>query len=233
MFASAEEKRAFTRDLFSRLASRYELLNLLISLGQVRGWRRAAADAARVPPGGWALDVAAGEGGLTRALVARWPQARVAAVDFTPRMVRLGRARTDGRVRWAEGDALRLPFPDATFDAVVNGFVLRNVVDVEAMLAELVRVVRPGGRVVCLEMTWPRSRWFRPLFYLYFFGWVPLLGALLTGQRDAYRYLPRSVHGFLPPEGVAAAMERVGLRNVRYRLMGVGTVALYVGERET
>ncbi|HEY76382.1 MAG TPA: ubiquinone/menaquinone biosynthesis methyltransferase [Thermoflexia bacterium] len=230
MFSSTEEKRRFTRDLFSRLAPRYELLNVLMSLGQVERWRRAAAEAARVPPGGWALDVAAGEGGLTRALVTRWPQARVVAVDFTPQMVRLGRARTDGRVHWAEGDALRLPFPDATFDAVVNAFMLRNVVDVEGTLAEQSRVVRPGGRVVCLEMTWPRSRWFRPLFHLYFFGWVPLLGSLLTGQRDAYRYLPRSVHEFLPPEGVAATMERVGLRNVRYRLMGMGTVALYVGE---
>ncbi|HHS96374.1 MAG TPA: ubiquinone/menaquinone biosynthesis methyltransferase [Chloroflexi bacterium] len=231
MFASAEEKREFTRDLFSRLAPRYELLNVLISLGQVWGWRRAAADAAQLPSGGRVLDVAAGEGGVSRALLARYPEARVMAVDFSPQMVRLGRARTDGRVRWAEGDALRLPFPDGTFDAVLNAFMLRNVVDVQAALAEQARVVRPGGRVVCLEMTWPRSRWFRPLFHLYFFGWVPLLGTLLTGQRDAYRYLPRSVHEFLPPEGVAAAMERAGLRRVRYRLMGMGTVALYVGER--
>jgi len=231
MFTSAEEKRAFTRDLFSRLAPRYELLNALMSLGQVERWRRAAAKAARIPPGGRALDVAAGEGGLTRALVARWSEARVVAVDFTHQMVRLGRARTKRRVHWAEGDALRLPFPDATFDAVVNAFMLRNVVDVEGALAEQVRVVRPGGRVVCLEMTWPRSRWFRPLFRLYFFGWVPLLGGLLTGQRDAYRYLPRSVHEFLPPEGVAATMERVGLGQVQYRLMGMGTVALYVGKR--
>ncbi len=231
MFTSAEEKRTFTRDLFSRLAPRYELLNVLMSLGQVEGWRRAAAQAAQIPPGGWALDVAAGEGGLTRALVARWPEARVVAVDFTPQMVRLGRTRTGRRVHWAEGDALRLPFPDGTFDAVVNAFMLRNVVDVEGALAEQARVVRPGGRVVCLEMTWPRSRWFRPLFRLYFFGWVPLLGGLLTGQRDAYQYLPRSVHEFLPPEGVAATMERVGLGQVQYRLMGMGTVALYVGRR--
>lgn len=231
MFTSAEEKRTFTRDLFSRLAPRYELLNVLMSLGQVEGWRRAAAEAAQIPPGGWALDVAAGEGGLTRALVARWPEARVVAVDFTPQMVRLGRTRTGRRVHWAEGDALRLPFPDGTFDAVVNAFMLRNVVDVEGALAEQARVVRPGGRVVCLEMTWPRSRWFRPLFRLYFFGWVPLLGGLLTGQRDAYQYLPRSVHEFLPPEGVAATMERVGLGQVQYRLMGMGTVALYVGRR--
>jgi len=202
-----------------------------MSLGQVNRWRRACAAEARTPPGGLVLDVAAGEGGLTRALVRRWPGARAVAVDFTPEMVREGRARTDGQAtRWTEGDALHLPFPDDTFDAAVNGFMLRNVADVEAALAEQARVVRPGGRVVCLEMTWPQNRLFRALFHLYFFGWVPLLGGLLTGQVDAYRYLPRSVRDFPPPEAVAATMERAGLRRVRYRRMGMGTVALYVGE---
>ena len=232
MFGSAEEKRAFTRDLFGRLAPRYELVNVLLSVGQVRSWRRAAAGEAVIPPGGWALDVAAGEGGLSAALLERWPGARVVAVDFTPEMLRVGRARLDGHaVGWAEGDALRLPFPDATFDAVVNAFMLRNVVDVRATLAEQTRVIRPGGRVVCLEMTWPRQPLLGLLFHAYFFGWAPVLGWLVTGQRDAYRYLPRSVRDFVSPEEVAATMRSVGLRRVRYRLMGLGTVALYVGER--
>jgi len=230
--SSADEKRAFTRDLFARLAPRYERVNVLMSLGQVGAWRRAAAAEARVPPGGWALDVAAGNGGLSRALVAQWPEIHVVAVDFTPQMIRFGRASLNGqRIGWAEGDALCLPFPDGTFDAVVNGFMLRNVADVAATLAEQTRVVRPGGRVVSLEMTWPRHPLFRPLFHAYFFGWVPLLGWLLTGQMDAYRYLPRSVKEFLSPEEVAETMRRVGLQQVRYRLMGMGTVVLYVGEK--
>lgn len=233
MFASREEKRTYTRDLFNRLAPRYELVNVLLSVGQVHFWRRAAAEEANLPPGGGrVLDVAAGEGGLSRALLARWPDARVVAVDFTPEMLRVGRARLNGcRVGWTEGDALRLPFPDATFDAVVNGFMLRNVVDVRETLAEQTRVVRPGGRVVCLEMTWPRHPLFAALFHAYFFWWAPVLGWLVTGQRDAYQYLPRSVKGFMSPDDVADTMRSVGLRRVRYRLLGLGTVALYVGER--
>ncbi len=232
-FTSAEEKRAFTRDLFTRLAPRYERVNWLMSLGQVGSWRRATAAEAHLPPGGWVLDVAAGQGGLSYALARRWPQAHVVGVDFAREMILAGRAAADGRVvHWTEGDALRLPFPDRFFDAVVNGFMLRNVTDIAATLAEQVRVVRPGGRVVCLEMTWPRQPLFRPLFHLYFAGLVPLLGWLITGQRDAYQYLPRSVQAFLSPDELAATMERVGLRQVRYRLLMMGTVALHVGVRD-
>ena len=221
------------RDLFARMAARYETVNLVMSMGRVGAWRRAAAAATVVPPGGWVLDVAAGVGGLSRALALRWPTARVVGVDFASEMIEAGRAVTDGRaVRWLEGDALRLPFPDGFFDAVVNGFMLRNVTDIEGALAEQVRVVRPGGRVVCLEMTWPRNRLFGPLFRVYFAGLVPVLGTLLTGQRDAYRYLPRSVETFLAPAELAAAMERIGLREVRYRLLMMGTVALHVGVRK-
>ncbi len=229
-FASAEEKRAYTRDLFARIAPRYELLNQVMSLGQVESWRQAAAEEARVPPGGWVLDVATGEGGLARAILQRWPGVHAVGVDFNRKMLTMGRTHSAGwPIRWTEGDALRLPFPDDFFDAAVNAFMLRNVTDVRATLAEQARVVRPGGRVVCLEMTWPRHPLFRPLFHLYFGGIVPLLGWLLTGYLDAYRYLPRSVQAFLPPEGLAAVMERVGLQQVRYRLLMMGTITLHVG----
>lgn len=229
-FASPEEKRAYTRHLFTRIAPRYECINRVMSLGQVEAWRRAAVVEARVPPGGWVLDVATGEGGLARALLRQQPTARVVGLDFTREMLLIGRARSLGQsVRWTEGDALRLPFPNDSFDAVVNAFMLRNVTDVWATLAEQARVVRPGGRVVCLEMTWPRHPLFRPLFHLYFGGFVPVLGWFLTGDLDAYRYLPQSVQAFLSPEGLAAGMERVGLYPVRYWLLMMGTVTLHVG----
>lgn len=232
-FASAEEKRAFTRSLFARLAPRYELVNVVMSLGQVNAWRRAAAAALQPAPGGWLLDVAAGTGGVTRAVARRWPTARVVGVDFSRPMLDIARAQRGGEgLRWAEGDALRLPFADATFDGVVNGFMLRNVTSVEATLAEQTRVVRPGGRVVCLEMSWPRNCLFRPFFRLYFSGLVPLLGLLLTGYRQAYEYLPYSVESFIDPDELAATMERVGLRQVRYRTLMMGTVTLHVGERQ-
>jgi demethylmenaquinone methyltransferase/2-methoxy-6-polyprenyl-1,4-benzoquinol methylase len=145
-------------------------------------------------------------------------------------MVETGREWSNGRpIFWAEGDALHLPFSENSFDAVLNGFMLRNVVDVRATLAEQTRVVRPGGRVVCLEMTWPRSPLFRPLFRLYFAGIVPIVGRLLTGYREAYRYLPHSVEVFMSPDELASTMEQVGLTQVRYRSMMMKTVTLHVG----
>ena len=233
-FSSPAEKRTFTRKLFSELASRYEMVNQVLSLGQVGAWRGYAAAQALVPSGGWVLDVAAGEGGLARAVTERWPTTHVVGVDFTPEMVRRGRARDNGRkIRWMEGDAIRLPFPDGRFDAVVNGFMLRNVVDVEATLVEQTRVLRPGGRVVCLEMTWPSNPLFRPFYRAYFGGLVPLLGWLLTGRMYAYRYLPRSVEAFLNPDELTKVMEQVGLRVTKCRLLSLGTVAVHVGVRES
>ncbi len=231
-FASAEEKRAFTQRLFARLAPRYELVNVVMSLGQVNRWRRAAAAALQPAPGGWVLDVAAGTGGITRAVARRWPAARAVGIDFSRPMLDIARRNGQG-LRWTEGDALRLPFADAVFDGVVNGFMLRNVTSVEATLAEQTRVVRPGGRVVCLEMSWPRNPLFRPFFRLYFAGLVPLLGYLLTGYRQAYQYLPYSVESFIDPDELAATMERVGLREVRYQPLMMGTVMLHVGVRGT
>lgn len=229
-FASPQEKRAYTRALFARIAPRYELVNAVMSLGQVGLWRRLAAAEALLPDQGRILDVAAGGGGLTRALVRRWPGSPVVAVDFAREMVAEGRRRRlHVGIHWTEGDALRLPFPDGTFDAVVSSFMMRNVTDVRAALAEQSRVVQPGGRVVCLEMTWPRSPLLRPLFRLYFSGLVPVLGWLLTGCLDAYRYLPRSVEVFLSPEELTDTMRRVGFSAVRYRRLSLGTVTLHVG----
>ncbi|MBN1177725.1 MAG: ubiquinone/menaquinone biosynthesis methyltransferase [Anaerolineae bacterium] len=229
-FTNASEKRAFTQDLFRRLAPRYELVNIVMSMGQVGLWRRIVARQAQLPPGGRALDVATGAGALARAIARRSPGARVVGIDFAAAMVRVAQASTDQpAIDWAEGDALSLPFPDHTFDVVVNGFMLRNVVDVAATLAEQTRVARPGGRVLCLEMSWPTNPLFKPLFSLYFFGFAPLAGWLLTGHRDAYQYLPRSVKGFMSPEELAEAMRRVGLRDVTYRTFSFGTVTLHQG----
>lgn len=229
-FSSSDEKRTFTRDLFARISNHYELTNVVMSMGQVGFWRRRVARAVDQPPGAWILDVATGEGGLARALTRRWPAARIVGLDFTAEMLRMAQARPgSGSIHWTEGDALRLPFPDGFFATVVNGFMLRNVTDVQATLAEQTRVLQPGGRLVCLEMTWPQNPFFRPLFQLYFFGVVPLLGWLITGEMDAYRYLPRSVKAFMAPEELAATMERVGLADVAYRKLSFGTVTLHVG----
>lgn len=218
--------------IFPLIARQYDALNRLMSLGHDQRWRESAAAALAPPPGGRILDVGAGTGDMALAVLRRWPGRSVVGVDVTVEMVRVGRAKPDAdRINWTLGDGLRLPFPDACFDGVTSAFLLRNVPDVRAALAEQCRVVRPGGRVVALEMTWPRMPGFRTLFRLYFAGLMPLITGTLSGQPEAYRYLPRSVQRFMGPEELKAAMGQAGLQNVRYRLMALGTVALHVGER--
>jgi demethylmenaquinone methyltransferase/2-methoxy-6-polyprenyl-1,4-benzoquinol methylase len=209
-----------------------------MSFGRDRRWRQIAAESARPPDGGHVLDVGAGTGDMAMALLHRWPGVTVVGVDLTPEMMRAGQRKPGAeRVCWILGDGLSLPFPDAHFDAVTSVFLLRNVTDVPGVLAEQCRVVRPGGRIVCLEMTRmedirrPRALVFRTLFRFYFAGLMPLITGMLSGQPAAYRYLPRSVQRFLTPEELKATMERVGLQNVHHRMMALGTVALHVGER--
>jgi demethylmenaquinone methyltransferase/2-methoxy-6-polyprenyl-1,4-benzoquinol methylase len=216
---------------FADVARRYDTLNRVMSLGRDRHWRQAAAEAVRLPDGGRVLDVGIGTGDMALALLHRWPGSTVVGVDPTLEMMRVGRRKPDAeRVRWMQGDGLRLPFPTAHFDGVTSAFLLRNVADVPGVLAEQRRVVRPGGRVACLEMTWPRTPGFRALFRLYFADLVPRIMGMLSGQPAAYRYLPHSVQRFMTPEELKATMERVGLQNVRYRILMMGTVVLHVGE---
>ncbi len=217
---------------FGDVARRYDALNHLMSLGQDRRWRQIAADVLSLPDGGRALDVGVGTGDMALALLRRWPGSTVAGVDPTPEMMHVGRRKPSaGHVGWTQGDGLCLPFPSVHFDGVTSAFLLRNVPDVPRALAEQRRVLRPGGRLVCLEMTWPRAPGFRTLFQFYFARVMPRVMGILSGQPAAYRFLPRSVQRFLAPDELKAVMERVGLQNVRYRMLMLGTVALHVGER--
>jgi demethylmenaquinone methyltransferase/2-methoxy-6-polyprenyl-1,4-benzoquinol methylase len=175
---------------------------------------------------------------MALALRERWPDASVVGVDPTWAMMRIGREKLKTRaganrpsVGWAQADGLRLPFPDGHFDAAVSAFVLRNVVDVERALLEQQRVVRGGGRVACLEMSWPRTPVFAALFRFYFADLMPRLTGLLTAEPAAYRYLPRSVESFQTPEELTQQMERIGLHSVRCRKLALGTVTLHVGVR--
>jgi len=217
---------------FADIAARYDILNRLMSLGCDRRWREVAARAAALPPGGRALDVGAGTGDVTLALQRRRPEATVIGLDPSAAMMHAGQGKPGAaKAGWVQGNGLRLPFPDRYFDAVVSSFLLRNIADSAGALAEQLRVARLGGRVVCLEMTWPRRPIFRQVYQLYFVKLLPPLMGLLSGQPAAYRYLPRSVEQFMSPEKLKAEMEQVGLQNVHCRTMMLGTVALHVGER--
>lgn len=232
----SETKAQYVRAMFARIARRYDLLNRLMSLGRDLVWRRHAAQLAELPPGGLALDVAIGTGDQALALARETPTGRVVGVDFSRAMMALGQRKVaaaglSGRVQFVAGDALTLPFPDGTFACVTSAFALRNVADISQTIAEMRRVVRPGGRVVILEATWPTLPGFRQLYGLYFRRLVPLLGGWISGQPEAYDYLPMSVYQFLSPEQLKATMERVGLEQVHYTLLSLGAVAVHVGVR--
>ena len=220
--------------MFDRIAPHYEAMNTLMTLGMDRGWRRRAVRASGLRPGGSAVDVACGTGSLTRELARAVPSGAVTGIDISPTMLAEARRRTprhrSARVRYVMADALELPMPDASVDAVTIGFGLRNMPDYRRCLWEMARVVRRGGRVVVLEISRPRSRVARLLAVMWFRRVVPLIGRL-AGNGEAYRYLPDSVRDYPEPEAVRDLMEEVGLTDVRWRRLGLGLVTLHVGRK--
>lgn len=224
------EKRTYVRRMFADIAPRYDLMNRLMTLGQDREWRKTVVDLCALPPGGALLDVATGTGDIGYEALRRDPIARIIGLDLTREMMLYGQDKHPGlSFPFMEGDALALPFADDSFDAATSGFMMRNVVDIRAAFAEQARVVRPGGRVVCLEITLPDTPVLGELFRGYFFGVVPRVGRIISGHGQAYSYLPASALAFPRPPALRAIMESVGLREVGYRLAMLGTVAIHWG----
>jgi len=218
--------------MFDRIAGRYQLMNALMTFGRDRAWRRAVVRAAALPPGGRLLDLASGTGDIALEALREDPGARVTAADFSLEMMRVGRRRSGGgRLVWCGADALALPFADASFDAVTSGYLLRNVADRAAAFREQARVVKPGGRVVCLDTSPPPASPLRPLVRLYLRRIIPLLGRLIAGERSAYAYLSASTEGFKSPAELADIMRNAGLVEVRYQRFMAGTIAVHVGTR--
>jgi demethylmenaquinone methyltransferase/2-methoxy-6-polyprenyl-1,4-benzoquinol methylase len=230
---SAPGKAEAVRAMFTRIAGRYDLMNAVMTGGRHHAWRRLTAAAIAGAPDGPALDLATGTGDLALALRDADPGRPVVAADFSEAMLRQARpklrARGERRVMLLAADALALPFPDKTFACVTSAFLLRNLADLPAGLAEMRRVTLPGGLVVSLEITRPSAPGWRALFGLYFHRVVPLIGAALAGDRAAYTYLPQSVERFVTPPELARLMGQAGLRDVRYRRLGLGTIAIHVG----
>jgi demethylmenaquinone methyltransferase / 2-methoxy-6-polyprenyl-1,4-benzoquinol methylase len=211
--------------MFDRIAGVYDAMNSVMTAGLHHRWRERAADLARVGPGTRALDVATGTGDLAIALARRGGD--VVGSDFSEGMLERAR-RKDAGVRWEQANALALPYEDASFDAVTVGFGARNFSDLPAGLAEMTRVVRPGGRVVVLEITTPAKPPLSTFFSLWFDRLVPVLGRL-TGEDQAYSYLPSSVRRFPGPRDLAEMMAATGLRDVRWILTAGGIIALHSG----
>jgi demethylmenaquinone methyltransferase/2-methoxy-6-polyprenyl-1,4-benzoquinol methylase len=211
--------------MFDRIAPVYDAMNRVMTIGLDRSWRRLTVEAV-VQPGDRVLDACCGTGDL--ALAAEREGGVVTGIDFSPKMLARARRKSD-TVSWLEGDLLALPFEDDAFDAVTVGFGVRNVSDLDAALAELRRVLRPGGRLAILEITQARGL-LRPFFSLWFDRIVPLLGKVLPGGR-AYTYLPASVRRFPTAEELVALLEQHGFERVRFRLLGGSIVALHSGVR--
>jgi demethylmenaquinone methyltransferase/2-methoxy-6-polyprenyl-1,4-benzoquinol methylase len=216
------------RAMFDRITPAYDRMNRVMSLGMDGSWRALAVRASGVAPGDAALDVCCGTGDLAIELLdAVSTRGRVVGLDFSQAMLDAAR-RKSSQVEWVRGDALALPFADGEFAAATIGFGMRNLADPLRGFAELGRVVRPGGRVVCLELTEPPA-WAAPFARLWTDRAVPLLGRLIARETDAYRYLPASVHRFPAADELAAVMGRAGLRRVRFRRLSGGAVAVHVG----
>jgi demethylmenaquinone methyltransferase / 2-methoxy-6-polyprenyl-1,4-benzoquinol methylase len=211
--------------MFDRIAGVYDVMNSVMTAGLHHRWRERAVDLARVGPGSRALDVATGTGDLAIALARRG--ADVVGSDFSEGMLDRARAKS-GAVRWEQANALALPYDDNSFDAVTVGFGARNFSDLRGGLAEMTRVVRPGGRLVVLEITTPTKPPLSTFFSLWFDRIVPLLGRV-TGEDVAYSYLPSSVKRFPGPRELGAEMVGVGLGDVRWILTAGGIIALHSG----
>jgi demethylmenaquinone methyltransferase/2-methoxy-6-polyprenyl-1,4-benzoquinol methylase len=215
--------------MFDRIARRYDLVNTVLSAGTDRGWRRRAARATGLTPGGSALDVACGSGKLTAELARLAGQrGKVVGLDFSPQMLEVARRDHPG-IEFLEGDALNLPFENATFDALTIAFGLRNLADPVRGLREMKRVVKPGGRSVVLEFVRPPKNLVGGAYRLYLRTLLPAIGGALSGQPTAYRYLSDTVDSYRTPDELRAMAAAAGWTSVRFQPLAMGTVGIVSG----
>ncbi len=232
------EKSQQVRSMFDRIARRYDLLNIILSFGIDRSWRRKTVRRLRQTAPGKVLDLATGTGDLALLAAKRIPDAEITGVDLSPDMLRIAAKKIEkrnlaGRIALLEGRAEALPLPDAAYDAATVGFGVRNFADISKGMQEIARVLRPGGKVFVLEFAMPRGRVFGRLYHFYFRRWLPFLGGIVSGEGKAYRYLQQSVEAFPYGERFAGVMSEAGFDPVVMVPMTRGLVILYVGEKRS
>ena len=227
-----QDRADYVQDMFARIAGRYDTMNRLMTFGQDVRWRQYVIRQANLPSGGRLLDIATGTGDIADEGQRQVPGLRAVGGDFTIEMMQAGKRLPEREtIHWVAADTLALPFPDATFDAVTSGFLMRNVIDVTGAFREQGRVTKPGGRVVVLESSPPKDNVLKPFIKIHLNTVIPTLGRLITGEADAYRYLPDSTQGFQGPDELAATMRAAGFVDVGYRLFMFGTIAIHVGTK--
>ncbi len=229
----ADEFATEVRGMFDRIAGVYDVMNSAMTVGMHHRWRERTADRAELGPGDSALDVCCGTGDLAFELAGRvGPEGSVVGCDFSEQMLDLARAKAADRsvatVRFEWADALELPYEDGSFDAVTVGFGVRNLAELDRGLAEMARVLRPGGRLAILEITQPTRPPLSTFFSLWFDRLVPRLGSV-AGDRDAYTYLPESVKRFPAPDRLAALIAEAGFERIRWTILAGGIIAIHSG----
>ena len=229
---TGEERAKYVRSMFGRLAPRYDLMNRLMTAGQDVRWRRLVIERAHLSNEATLLDIATGTGEIAQEGLRQQPGIMAIGGDFSLEMMLWGRTNPDRQlIHWIAADALNLPFPDESFNAVTSGFLMRNVIDVPGALQEQQRVVKRGGRVVILESSPPKENLLRPLIRFHLNHVIPTIGKIVTGQEDAYHYLPDSTQQFQDPDSLADLMAGAGLVDISYKLYMFGTIAIHDGRK--
>lgn len=230
-YLNGEERSSYVQNMFSNISNNYDFMNRIMTVGQDMRWRREVIRRAGLNSSSCLLDLGTGTGDLARLAAQKYPWLQISAADFTLEMMKIGKSRADSNTGWLAADALQLPFKDNTFDAIVSGFLLRNLADIDQSLSDQYRVLIPGGRIVTLDTTPPPANILRPFIRFYFHKIIPILGSLIIHQPEAYHYLPDSTEHFLQPEKLADRFRSAGFAQVGFRRLMFGTVAIHWGEK--
>lgn len=234
-YLKGDDRSRYVQAMFSRIARRYDLMNRIMTGGQDRNWRKQVIHPAALPSGGRILDLGAGTGDLALEALNQYPNGKAIAADFTLPMMWVGKERLNrnsmviDRLSWTGADANSLPFQKEVFDAVVSGFLLRNVADLRGCLEEQWRVLKPGGRLIALDTTPPQRNLLYPLVQFHLHTLIPFLGRMITGQAEAYAYLPASTESFVGAERLAEELIRTGFAQVGFQRLMFGSIAIHWG----
>ena len=227
---TGRERATYVQKMFTRIAGRYDVMNRLMTFGQDLSWRKEVIRRAAIQPGNRVLDLGSGTGDIALEIHAHQPDAWPLAADFTVEMLRVGQKRPNGdALDWCATDALNLPYANESFDAVVSGFLMRNVSDLPRALAEQRRILKPGGRIVILDTTRPPENLLAPFIRIHLNTVIPTLGKLITGESEAYTYLPDTTKGFLRAEELAMRMSDATFSGIGFKRVMFGTIAIHWG----
>jgi demethylmenaquinone methyltransferase/2-methoxy-6-polyprenyl-1,4-benzoquinol methylase len=226
---TGQERATYVQKMFTQIARRYDLMNRLMTGGQDIRWRKMVIRLTRVDNSSTLLDLGTGTGDIAREAATQFPQAKIIASDFTLEMMRVG--RKNGALNFSTADALKLPHKDSSFDAVTSGFLMRNVIDLQKAIEEQYRVLKNGGRIVILDTTRPKKNILSPFIWLHMHFVIPTVGGILSGDTEAYRYLPDTTEGFVTAEDLAERMKKAGFKDVNFKRLMFGTIAIHWAEK--